>query len=1245
MQTLDNLPVAGADLKYGSAIYGKAIIEKIDTAGPSKKALIAAIDFMHEKLAKFYVLKKGAATVDVSEWEPVEAVVFNAFFDVWKKDSHGRKAMIHVLNFLVKQAEVEYDPNQEKLLLLVVVLGRIIAKGGSVTDEEVTISVDTPRSSNDVSFVPNVANDESTKSGGREYTDSHSSRSVIINGLPRFGGEKFESLEQWIFQLDDSLKLNRVTDEKALSVVAPLLKGTALHIYRKMRKEFEDSFRDLKWSDIRTKFRTIFKDTDEQRKLRRDLIQLTSGRNDNFHDYLKRFTSINSCLENMTDGDVMFYFIEGLSNQVKASVLSQDPMSLAHAIQYASYHYDAKCSNSERRIESVNYSRSSNKRFDGNRNNHRSQNNIGFKPLAPNSGQRFVKKQYGTSFKKPFTQTYGKPGSRPLFKPRPPPSGKPPGSETRKCYNCGKIGHIAPNCRSSRNVKKAYTAEFLDNGVEPEIINTLELVNSVSSKAGKLMKIVGKVNDVDVSFIIDTGATSSIIPKAVALECGIKTSPTQVQIRLANGEVINAYGMTETVAVEFDNKKTYIEFVVIEKNANTALLGQDWLLKSNAVLWPSKNKLIFPNKAGCDDSELQLELAKERETEEAYVLDHFTSHEDDDFYSQETWDFARERKEVTLENKFSPEVERMLDVAIRRPVLERSAFSLADLNEKVKFSCKIRTEPHSPIYVPQARLSLATQELVDKEVALLLKHDIIEVSKSPYSSQVKMVIQKGNPRMVHNFIPINRVTITERFPIPRVQDILDKCAGAKWFTTLDLMKGYLQIPLDEDSRELTAFSTHSSHYHYKKMCFGLKNAPFQFSSIMFSLFSSMSDYVTVFIDDICVYSKSFSDHVKQVAEVMRVLKEAGLKIKLSKCKFFAQRVRLLGHIVSGDKVETCPDIVAPLINRERPKTLKDVQIFLGLCNFYRKFIAGFAEISRPIQDLLKGIAPRDKKDKYKISEYTASETISLKGQKLVWTYECETAFKELIKKLTSAPILRQPDMSRPFTIQCDASIHALGSILSQVDDNGNEYVVCYASRTLKGAEKNMAATALECLALWWSCKVFYPYIEHNEFDVISDCSSITSIMKAKDLSGRLGRMALDLQGLKIRNVFHRAGKLSANCDALSRPPLTSVEQIEVNHVLSECAAEFEQSTKRIDPFEDKALMYFLTQGKHLDGLSNKQMKRINICAPLLKLRNLENGDRALEINKNGLQLIYPSPDMRANIIKRYHSLGHMTNVT
>ena len=295
------------------------------------------------------------------------------------------------------------------------------------------------------------------------------------------------------------------------------------------------------------------------------------------------------------------------------------------------------------------------------------------------------------------------------------------------------------------------------------------------------------------------------------------------------------------------------------------------------------------------------------------------------------------------------------------------------------------------------------------------------------------------------------------------------------------------------------------------MLFGLCNVPSTFQRLMELVLAGLhwSTYL-VYLDDIIIYSRNTEDHFKRLQEVLERLCTAGLKLKPSKCYLFQKSVHYLGHIISEHGVETDPQKVQCVKEWPIPTCTEDIQQFLGLATYYRKFVKNFAQIAAPL---------------YRLSE---------KKKAWIWNEECEVAFDTSKKKLTSAPILAFPDFTEAFILDADASSCGLGAVLAQ-STGGKEQVVAFASRTLTKAERRYCATRREMLALVWAIRHSRPYLYGKPFMVHTDHSSLKWLQSFKDPEGQLAQW-LEILGEYQFTVEHRPGNKHSNADALSRIP-------------------------------------------------------------------------------------------------------------
>ncbi|CAJ2638292.1 unnamed protein product [Trifolium pratense] len=283
---------------------------------------------------------------------------------------------------------------------------------------------------------------------------------------------------------------------------------------------------------------------------------------------------------------------------------------------------------------------------------------------------------------------------------------------------------------------------------------------------------------------------------------------------------------------------------------------------------------------------------------------------------------------------------------------------------------------------------------------------------------------------------LNKVTIKNKYPLPRIDDLMDQLVGASVFSKIDLRSGYHQIRVKTEDIPKTAFRTRYGHYEYSVMPFGVTNAPGVFMEYMNRIFHSFLDkFVVVFIDDILVYSKSEEEHKEHLRIVLQVLKEKKLYAKLSKCEFWLKEVSFLGHVISSGGIAVDPAKVDAVLQWGTPESVSEIRSFLGLAGYYRRFIEGFSKLALPLTQLTR------------------------KDQAFVWDVKCEESFQELKKRLTTAPVLILPDAKESFVVYCDASKMGLGGVLMQKGQ-----VVAYASRQLKVHERNYPTHDLELAA-------------------------------------------------------------------------------------------------------------------------------------------------------------------------------------
>jgi hypothetical protein len=424
-------------------------------------------------------------------------------------------------------------------------------------------------------------------------------------------------------------------------------------------------------------------------------------------------------------------------------------------------------------------------------------------------------------------------------------------------------------------------------------------------------------------------------------------------------------------------------------------------------------------------------------------------------------------------------------------------------------------DPTRGINTKPYRIPEVHRDEVQKQTEQMLRDGIIVPSSSPWNSPILVIPKKEDAsgkrkwRIVVDFRKLNDVTIGDSFPIPVISEILDALGKSKYFSTIDCASGFLQVPVKHEDQAKTAFSTREGHFQYKRMPFGLKGAPATFQRLMNTVLTGIQGIkCLVYLDDVVVYGENLGVHNERLREVFDRIRKYNLKLQPDKCEFLRKEVSYLGHVIGQTGVRPDEKRIEAVRNFPEPRTTRELKGFLGLAGYYRRFIPNFSKISKPLTELLKKDTP-----------YT-------------WNDKTEKAFTTLKELLTTEPILKYPDFTRPFVLTTDASNDAIGAVLSQ-GPIGKDLPISYASRTLNNAERNYPTVEKELLAIVWGCKYFRQYLYGRTFTVVTDHRPLTWIFSVKDPSSRLLRWRLKLEEYQYE-VVYKKGSNNTNADALSR---------------------------------------------------------------------------------------------------------------
>ena len=453
------------------------------------------------------------------------------------------------------------------------------------------------------------------------------------------------------------------------------------------------------------------------------------------------------------------------------------------------------------------------------------------------------------------------------------------------------------------------------------------------------------------------------------------------------------------------------------------------------------------------------------------------------------------------------------------------ATSLADLPGTDLYLHKIETTTEQPVRQRAYRVSPETKAEIARQTEEMLKMGVIKESDSAWNSPILMVKKKsGEQRFCIDFRRVNDITVNQYFEIPTFDDAVD-CMASKQpsiFSSLDLRSGYWNMKLDPMTSHKTAFSTHEAHYEFLRLPFGMKNAGFNFQQLMHTVLKKiLYKYCLAYLDDVLIFSNTMKEHMEHLTEIFDRFREAKLKLNGKKCQFAKSEVLYLGFILSKDGIRTDESKIEAVRTFPRPTSAKAIKQWLGFSGYYRRFVKGYAEIASPLYALLK------------------------KDQKFEWNEECEESFIKLKKALTTAPVLKFPELNKEFTLTTDGSLKSIAFFLNQKDDKGFAHPISFGGRALRGPETRYTINEIEMLAIMEGVKFFSVFLANKRFVIETDHISLKYIRTLGDANGRLGKWGVYLMGYDFE-IRHKPGTANVAADALSRReyPITDNETAE-----------------------------------------------------------------------------------------------------
>ena len=603
--------------------------------------------------------------------------------------------------------------------------------------------------------------------------------------------------------------------------------------------------------------------------------------------------------------------------------------------------------------------------------------------------------------------------------------------------------------------------------------------------------------DHDAYTLVDPGAMHSFASMPFLDRFQIETQPLEGRMRvsLPAGDPLFSNRVVRYSRVLIGGQEFPADLVALDMRDFDVVLGTDWLYRHRTTLdcYKKEVKLHRPGKLEVKFRGIRRELSSSmisalaaqrvlRKGCQGYIA-----------YVVETG------KEGTLVDEI--------------PVVREFPDDIAGLPPEREVEFTIDLIPGTePISIPPYWMALTKLRELKARLEELLSKGFIRPSISPRGAPVLFVKKKdGSLRLCIDYRHLNRVTIRNQYPLPRIDVLFDQLQGSRVYSKIDLRSGYYQLRVQESDVPKTAFRTRYEHYEFLVIPFGLTNAPAEFMDLMNRVFQPYLDrFAIVFIDDILVYSCSSEEHSEHLRIVLQTLRERQLYAKLSKYQFWLDRVAFLGHVISVERVSVDPQKIEEVVNWKPPKNVSEVRSFLGLAGYYRKFVEGFSRIAAPLTKMTR-----------KDIKYDCVDA-------------CQQSFEELKVRLTSAPVLALPNGRDGFVVYSDASRQGFGCALMK-----NDRVIAYASRQLKKHEENYPTHDLELATVVFALKIWRHYLCGVHCRIFTDHKSLQYIFTQKELNLKQRRWLELIKDYDCTIEYH-PGKANVIADALSRRPESSL---------------------------------------------------------------------------------------------------------
>ena len=903
----------------------------------------------------------------------------------------------------------------------------------------------------------------SMANGGGEASH-HAPKIDVPKPSPFVGKREARAVDDFLWEMEQYLEGVKITDDDSkIKMATRYLKDTAALWWRRRYGDIERGTCTINtWADFVVELKKQFYPENAKNEAKSRLRKLKQS--GTIRDYVKEFTTLVLEIPELSDQDSLFYFLDGLQGWAKTELERRGVQDLATAIAHA----EALIDFGTRRESSKPKDRKVNQEKGGGEKTAQVKNDNARKP--PTGKGKDLKTNY----------------------------------KTGGCFICDGP-HRARDCpkKASLNGIIAHEDESTSEG---GCMSTMRILNAIKAKT-EVPKVVGKglqfveatVNGTKVRALVDSGATHNFVSVDEAKRLRISATKGSGTFKPVNSKAKPMEGVARDVRVKIGEWEGTVDLSVVPMDDFDLVLGLEFLDKVRAFPMPFANTLcILDGGKTCmvsteRDSKCGVKTLSAMQFKKGYN-------------KSEPCYLAVTRLETDGELgklEVPKEIERVLDEF--KDVMPKELPKKLPPRREVDHTIELEPGSKPPAKAPY-RMPPPELEELRKQLKDLLDAGYIRPSKAPYGAPVLFQRKKdGSLRMCIDYRALNKVTIKNKYPIPLIADLFDQLGKARYFSKLDLRSGYYQVRIAEGDEAKTTCVTRYGSYEFLVMPFGLTNAPATFCTLMNKLFHPFLDkFVVVYLDDIVVYSHTLEEHVLHLKQVFQVLRDNELYVKLEKCSFAQDEVEFLGHKIKDGGLMMDGAKVKAIQEWEPPTKVTELRSFLGLVNYYRRFIMGYSAIASPLTDLLK------------------------KNKAWMWDEKCQAAFESLKKAVMEEPVLRLPDVTMPFELHTDASDFAIGGVLMQ-----DEHPIAFESRKLNETERKYTVQEKEMTAIIHCLRIWRHYLLGSRFVIKTDNVATSYFQTQKKLSPKQARWQDFLAEFDYQ-LEYKPGKANVVADALSR---------------------------------------------------------------------------------------------------------------